>query len=113
VINPVSGGIQSEGNAAYAISVDFVIELEKGAEVNVRKESMGRFWENVIERKTFFGICESLRCQEFLDRKMRELYYLAASLIDDGDQTGAHGQHQSFCIQWSRTFLGRCHIELD
>src|SRR5258708_5352270 len=64
----------------------------------------------------FLGICESLRYQEFLDGKMRELYYLTASLIDDADQTGARGQHQTFCVQWPRTFLGRCgccRIELD
>jgi hypothetical protein len=85
MIDPVSGGIRSERNATYGISVDFVIELEEDDEASVCKESMGRFGENVVERKTFFGICESLRCQEFLDRKMRELYYLTASLIDDGD----------------------------
>jgi len=116
MIDPVSGSILSEGNATYGISVDFVVELEEDAEVSVHKESMGRFGENVIERKTFFGFCESLRCQKFLDRKMRELYYLTASLIDYGDQTGACGQHQFFCIQWLRTFLrrcGRCRIELD
>jgi len=106
MIDPVSGGVRSEGSATYGIAVGFVIEVEEDDKVSVRKESMGRFGENVIERETFFGSRESLRCQEFLDRKMRELYYLIASLVDDGDQTGTRGQHQPLCIQWPRTFLG-------
>ena len=60
MIDPVSGGIRSEGNSTYGISVDFVIKLEEDAEASVSKESMCGFGENVIERQTFFGICESL-----------------------------------------------------
>jgi hypothetical protein len=47
---------------------------------------------------------------------MCELYYLAASLIDDGDQTGACGQHRPFCIPWPGSFFkqsARSRIELD
>jgi hypothetical protein len=85
MVDPVSCGIRGEGKVRYGIFVDFVVELEEDTEVSVGKENMGRFGENVIERKTFFGSRESLRCQEFLDRKMREFYYLTASLIDYGD----------------------------
>ncbi len=49
MIDPVSGGIRSEGNVSHVITFDFVIELEEDAEASVRKESMGRFGENVIE----------------------------------------------------------------
>jgi hypothetical protein len=49
MIDPVLGGILGEGNATYDISVDFIIKLEEDAEVSVRKESMRRFGENVIE----------------------------------------------------------------
>ena len=69
MVDPVSSGIRSKGKVSYGIPVDFVIELEEDTEASVRNEGMRRFGENVIERKTFFGICESLRCQEFLDRK--------------------------------------------
>jgi hypothetical protein len=108
----VSGG---ERKVSYGTS-DFGIELEEGTETTMRKESMRSFGENMIERMTFSSICESLGCQEFLDGKMRELYYLTASLVDDGDQTGARGQRQSFCIQWPRSLIrrrGRCRIGLD
>jgi len=48
MIDPVSGGILSEGKARYGISVDFVIELEEDAEACVCKGGMGRFREDVI-----------------------------------------------------------------
>jgi|SRR6266849_10755951 len=63
-----------------------------------------------------FGICEPLRYQVFLDGGMRELDYLAFSLTDGGDETGACGQHCPFCIPWSGSPVesyGRCDVELD
>jgi len=49
MIDPVSGGIRSEGKATYGISVDSVIELEEDAEASVCKGGMGRFGEDVIK----------------------------------------------------------------
>jgi hypothetical protein len=49
MIDPVSGGIRSEGKATYDISVDFVIKLEEHAEASVCKGGMGRFREDVIK----------------------------------------------------------------
>jgi hypothetical protein len=49
MVDPVSGGIRGEWKGWYGISFDFVIELEEDDEASVRKESMGRFRENVIE----------------------------------------------------------------
>jgi hypothetical protein len=49
MVDPMPSGIRGEGRVSYGISLDFVIELEEGAEASVRKESMGRFGENVIE----------------------------------------------------------------
>ena len=49
MVDPVSGGIRSEGKVSYGISFGFVIELEEDAEASVSKESVGRFGENVIE----------------------------------------------------------------
>jgi len=60
MIDPVSGGIWSEGDASYGISVDFVIELKEDAEACVCKGGMGRFMEDVIKWKMSFGICEPL-----------------------------------------------------
>jgi hypothetical protein len=48
MIDPVSGGIRSEGKANYGVSVDFVIELEEDAETSVCKGGMGRFRGGVI-----------------------------------------------------------------
>ena len=87
----MSGGIWCEREMAYGISIDFVIELDEDTEASICKGGMGRLGEDVIVRKTFFGLCESFRCQELFDREMCELYYLADPLIDDGDQTGACG----------------------
>jgi len=49
MIDPVSGGIWSEGDASYGISVDFVIELKEDSEASVCKGGMGRFREDVIK----------------------------------------------------------------
>jgi hypothetical protein len=46
--DPVSGGIQHEGEVTYGISVDFVIELEEDTEAGVCKDGMRKFRENVI-----------------------------------------------------------------
>ena len=116
MIDPVLGGIRGEGNARYNISADFVIELEEYAEASICKRGMRRFGEDVIEWKLSFGICEALRCQELLDRGMRELDYLAFSLTVCRDQTGARGQHGPFRIPWLGSFVKRsrrCHVELN
>jgi hypothetical protein len=49
MVDPVPSGIRGEGRVSYGISLDFVIELVEGAEASVRKESMRRFGENMIE----------------------------------------------------------------
>jgi len=49
MVNPISRGIRGEGKATDGISVDFVIELEEGAEASACKEGMRRFGEKVIE----------------------------------------------------------------
>ena len=49
MIDSVLGGIRSEGNTAYGISVDFVIKLEEDAEAGVCKGGVGRFREDVIK----------------------------------------------------------------
>src|SRR6267154_1680312 len=100
MIDPVPSGIRGDGKVTYGISLEFFIELEEDTEANTCKERMRRFGENVIKRKMFFGLCESLRCQELLGREMRELNYSAASLIDGSDETGACGQHRPFYIAW-------------
>jgi hypothetical protein len=69
MVDPVSGGVQGEGEVAYGIAVDFVIELED-AEAGMCKDGMRGFSEYVIVRKTFFGSRESLRRQVLLDGEM-------------------------------------------
>jgi hypothetical protein len=89
MVDPVPRGIRSEGEMANDISVDFVIKSKEDTEASKCKDGMRRFGENVIICKTFFSIRESLRCQELLDGKMRELYNLAAFPIDNGNETRA------------------------
>jgi hypothetical protein len=101
MVDPVSGGIRREGEVTYRISVNFFIEFEKDAEAGVCKEGMCGFGEYVIEGKTFSGLRESLRGQEFLDGEMRELYDLVAFPIDNGDETRTRGHHRFFCILWT------------
>jgi hypothetical protein len=48
MIHPVSSSIWREGKVSYAVSVDFVVEMEEDAEANVCKGGMCRFGENVI-----------------------------------------------------------------
>jgi hypothetical protein len=47
--DPVSGDIRDERKESYGISFDFIIELKKDTEASMRKESMRRFGENMIE----------------------------------------------------------------
>jgi hypothetical protein len=101
MVDPVTRGIRGEGKVTYDISVHFVIELEEDTEASVCKDGVRRLGENVIVRKTFFGCREPLRCQELLDRKMRELDYLVTSPTDDGDETRTYGHHCFFCIFWT------------
>src|SRR5229473_6749143 len=115
MVHPVSSGIRRKGKVAHGISVDFVIELEEDAEAGVCKNGMRRFGENVIVGKTFFACRESLGCQVLLDREMRELDYLVASLIDDRDETRAHRHQHFFWIFWTPICIkcrGLCLIEL-
>jgi hypothetical protein len=49
MIDPVLGGILSEGKASYGISVDLVIELEDDAEASVCKGGMRRLKEDVVK----------------------------------------------------------------
>jgi len=70
MIDPVPSGIRGDGIVTYGISLEFVIELEEDTEASTCKECMRRFGENVIECKTFFCLCESLRCQVLLDGEM-------------------------------------------
>jgi hypothetical protein len=49
MVDPVSSGVEGEGEVAYGISVDFVVELEEDTEAGVCKDGMRRFRENVIE----------------------------------------------------------------
>src|SRR6266849_3517466 len=101
MIDPVPGGIRCEGKLSYRISVGFVAEVEEDAEASVRKDGMCGFGENVIVRKTFFSRREPLRCQVLLDGEVGELYYLMASPVDDGDETGTYGHNRFFCICWT------------
>jgi hypothetical protein len=48
MLDPVTGGILREGEVAYGISVDFVIELEENTEAGVCKDGMRGFSEYVI-----------------------------------------------------------------
>jgi hypothetical protein len=48
MIGPVPSGIRSEGEMTHAISVDFVVEVEKDTEAGVCKGGMCGFGENVI-----------------------------------------------------------------
>jgi len=48
MFDPVSSRIRGEGNAAYGVSVDHVIELEEDTEASVCKGGMRMFGENVI-----------------------------------------------------------------
>jgi hypothetical protein len=48
MVDPVPGGIWSEGKATYGISVDIVIELEEDTEASARKKRMCGFGKNVI-----------------------------------------------------------------
>src|SRR6266705_601602 len=101
MIDPVPSGIWGEGKVNYGISVGFIVEVEEDAQTSMCKDGMGGFGENVIVRKTFFGRRESLRCQVLLDGEVRELYYLMASPIDDGDETGTYGHNRFFCVFWT------------
>jgi hypothetical protein len=101
MIDPVPSGIRGEGKVSYGISIDFVVEVEEDAEASVCKDGMCGFGENVIVRKTFFRRRESLRCQVLLDREVRELHYLMASPVDDGDETGTYGHDRFFCVCWT------------
>jgi len=62
MVDPVSSGIPGKGKVIDGTSVDFVIEVEEDTEASMYKDGMGRFGENVIVRKTFFGYRESFRC---------------------------------------------------
>jgi hypothetical protein len=101
MIDPVPSGIRGEGKVSYGISIDFVVEVEDDAEASVCKDGMCGFGENVIVRKTIFSRRESLRCQVLLDGEVRELYYLMASPVDDGDETGTYGHNRFFCVYWT------------
>src|SRR6266576_266406 len=101
MIDPVPSGIRGEGKVSYGISVGFVVEVEEDAQTSMCKDGMCGFRENVIVRKTFFSRRESLRCQVLLDGKVRELYYLMASPVDDCDQTGTYGHNRFFCVYWT------------
>jgi hypothetical protein len=48
MIGPVPSRIRSEGEMTYAISVDFVVEVEKDTETGVCKDGMCWFRENMI-----------------------------------------------------------------
>jgi hypothetical protein len=116
MVDPVPRGIRGEEKVSYGVSVDFFIELEEDTEAGVRKDGMCRFGEDVIVRKTLFGCCKSLRCQELLHGKMRELYNLAAFPIDDGDESRTYGHHRFFCVFWAPRRVkcrGRCLVELN
>lgn len=70
MVDPVPGGIRSEGETTYCISVDFVVEMENDTETGMCKDGMCMFGENVIVRKTFVSRRESLRFQELSDREV-------------------------------------------
>jgi hypothetical protein len=105
--DPVTGGIQCEGEVTYGISVDFVIEVEEDTKARLCKDEVCRFGENVIVGESFFSRRESLRCQVLLDGEMWKLYNLMASPIDDGDETGTRRYHCLFCIFWTPRFVKR------
>jgi hypothetical protein len=114
MVDPVSGRIWGEGRVTYGISVDFVIELEEDTEAGVCKDGMRRFGGNVIAGKTFFGRRESFRCQVLLDGEMRELNYLVASPIDDGDETRTYGDQHFSWVFWAPIWVKcrrRCLVE--
>jgi len=90
MVDPVSGGIWGEGKVSYGISVDFVIQLEEDTEAGVCEDGMRRFRENVIVRETLVCRRKSLGCQVLLDGEMRELNYLLAFPIHDGNKAGTH-----------------------
>src|SRR6266403_2649768 len=116
MVDPVSGGIVGDGKTSYGISVDIIIELEEDTEAGVCEDDMRRFGENVVVRKTFFCFRESLGCQVLLDREMRELNYLLAFLIDDGNETRTYGQNGFSGVFWTPIFVkyrGRHLVELN
>jgi hypothetical protein len=48
MVDPVSSGIPHEGEVAYRVSVDFVIELEEDTEAGLCKDGMRGFGKNKI-----------------------------------------------------------------
>ena len=74
MVLPMLGSIFGERKILQAVAGDGFIEMQQDAQTGLRNKRMSGCVGDMVTGNSACCFREARRCQEFFDRKMRELY---------------------------------------
>src|SRR5216684_6543115 len=95
---PVLSSVLGQREVLDAVTVNTIVQSEENTKACLCKNRMRSLKSNVIPRDISHGLRKPVRCQEFLDRKMRKLDHPQIPVLDYRDQARACQHHCLFLI---------------
>jgi hypothetical protein len=85
MVDPVSGSVLDKGNVTDINLANVIAQSEKNAQAGLHEDCMCRLEDYVITGNIPTRTGQPIRCEEFFDGKMRELYHLVIPIVDNSN----------------------------